>query len=66
MEEGIFWYVGERVVVIREEGYKDLYKWLDIRNGRYRKYIQTHLKTFQHSGIYHDSSVSRLQNFYFG
>ena len=29
MEEGIFWYVGEGVVVVREGGYKDLYKWLD-------------------------------------
>ncbi len=30
-EEGTFWNVGERVVVIREEGYIDLYKWLDQR-----------------------------------
>ena len=29
MEEGIFWYVGEREIVVRDEGYKDLYKWLD-------------------------------------
>ena len=36
MEEGTFWYVGERVVGFREEGFKDLYKWLDIRNGRCR------------------------------
>jgi len=29
MEEGIFWYVGEREIVVREESCKDLYNWLD-------------------------------------
>ena len=29
MEEGTFWYVGERLVVVREGGLKGLYRWLD-------------------------------------